>query len=215
MSGGKCPRPSQSRGKRKSQKACRKHGNFPNSGGNFPKIGGMTDKTKIEGENFKFVGDNYKKGQKFWRMKIDFFVWQRPNRENFGRSQRNFWEIGGILKQGGNALLPRGDGRPCLVWLHCSDIKTRALRLEEFSFVVFGVLCVHLWMIYYSFKMFRRKTNINAVTFWEGTNRPRPMGSLVFSMITWTTYCLFAMSKVTSLWHSVIIQWYLRNSLLR
>ena len=53
----------------------------------------------------------FKKIRNFGGWKLNLFV-RKPNRENFGRSQRNFSEIGGILKQGGSASLPQRDGRP-------------------------------------------------------------------------------------------------------
>jgi len=57
------------------------------------------------------------KGHKeFWRKKIGFFL-KRPNRENFGRSKRNFSEIGGNMKQGGNASLPQEGWTPLAIFI--------------------------------------------------------------------------------------------------
>jgi len=45
-------------------------------------------------------------------MKIEKIYGKRSNGKNFPRSVNIFSEIGGNLKQGGNASLPQGDGRP-------------------------------------------------------------------------------------------------------
>jgi len=68
-----------------------------------------------------------KKGrQKFWRMKIGQFFGKRSNWENFSRGPQNVSEIGGNLKQGGNASIIAGRLTPLYTSLVILDFRNKS-----------------------------------------------------------------------------------------
>ena len=67
------------------------------------------------GGTFAKVGGKEKVPQKFWRMKIGEFFSEKVKLGKIFHGVLKFKknsEIGGNVKQGGNASLPKGDGRP-------------------------------------------------------------------------------------------------------
>src|SRR6218665_217208 len=91
---------------------------------------------KIDGK-FEICDELLKKGrQKFWRMKIKTFFWEKVKLGKFCMESEKIWERGGgNLKQRGNASLPQGgDGR---LWLYYTgrglSIKYVTLFLANFD----------------------------------------------------------------------------------
>src|SRR6218665_211942 len=124
--------------KRKTHEVCKKDVNFTNSEGEIRKSGGKEKFSEIGGKCIetakigeKFNIETAKIGGKiynFWSMTKKGSseiladenletVFEKVKLKKISMESENFLEIGGNLKQGGNASLPHGDGRPRWIYV--------------------------------------------------------------------------------------------------
>ena len=94
----------------------------------------MYENSESRGEIQNFESMTKNGHEKFWRMKIEKYFWEKVKLGKFSTESEKFVEIGGKSETGGKRIIASGDGRLCFPVFSWCYVKCFDMHLSHASF---------------------------------------------------------------------------------